>query len=105
MPIEWVTIKKFAVETGYTEKAVRAKIERGDWLRGQVWTKAPDGRILLSIEGFNRWVSINSRASPPQARHLKSSAQRRRIEIWLHITWHIVCLFINGIDDPAATSR
>lgn len=67
--IEWITIRKFALETGYTEKAVRKKIERGDWLRGQVWTKAPDGRILLSIEGFNQWAeSINSRGSLRQAR-------------------------------------
>lgn len=68
MHVEWVTVRKFALETGYTEKAVRNKIDRGDWLRGQVWTKAPDGRILLSIEGFNRWVeSINSRGLLRQA--------------------------------------
>lgn len=34
MHVEWVTVRKFALETGYTEKAVRNKIDRGDWLRG-----------------------------------------------------------------------
>ncbi len=28
MHVEWVTVRKFALETGYTEKAVRNKIDR-----------------------------------------------------------------------------
>jgi hypothetical protein len=42
--------------TGYSVKAMQRKIERGDWAEGKVWLRAPDGRILLSIEGFEKWV-------------------------------------------------
>lgn len=51
-----VTIAKFAAESGYTEDAIRAKIKNGVWLEGVVWVKAPDGRILISIEGYETWV-------------------------------------------------
>ena len=52
-----VTIDKFAADSGYTPDAVRSKIKRGDWLEGQVWVKAPDGRILIDLEGFEKWVT------------------------------------------------
>jgi hypothetical protein len=42
--------------TGYTVKAMQRKIERGDWFEGKVWVRAPDGHILISIEGFEKWV-------------------------------------------------
>jgi hypothetical protein len=42
--------------TGYTVKAMRRKIERGEWIEGRVWIRAPDGRILISIAGFEKWV-------------------------------------------------
>jgi hypothetical protein len=42
--------------TGYTIKAMQRKIERGDWVEGQVWRRAPDGRILIDMEGYRRWV-------------------------------------------------
>jgi hypothetical protein len=51
-----LTIKKFSVESGYTPDAIRSKIKRGDWLQGQVWIKAPDGRILINIEGYEAWA-------------------------------------------------
>ena len=52
----WVTIKRFAELTGYSEDAVRSKIKRGDWREGVVWKKADDGRVLMSLEGFDQWV-------------------------------------------------
>lgn len=52
----YVTVKKFCAETGYTDDAVRGKIHRGVWLEGDVWRKAPDGHILIDMEGFQRWV-------------------------------------------------
>jgi len=52
-----MTIPKFSVESGYTEDAIRAKIKRGDWLEGFVWIKAPDGRILIDVEGYQRWAT------------------------------------------------
>jgi hypothetical protein len=42
--------------TGYTVKAMQRKIERGEWVEGKVWVRAPDGHILISISGFEMWV-------------------------------------------------
>ena len=42
--------------TGYTVKAIERKIERGDWIEGKVWRRAPDGRILIDMLGYQRWV-------------------------------------------------
>lgn len=50
-----VTIRRFAELTGYSQAAVRAKIEKGVWGEG-IWIKAPDGRILMSIGEFELWV-------------------------------------------------
>jgi hypothetical protein len=62
-----VTIPKAAAETGYTEDAIRSKIKRGEWLEGVVWIKAPDGRILIDLEGYEKWatgeVSLQHRAA------------------------------------------
>lgn len=54
--LRYMTIDKFAAESGYSEDAIRAKIKTGVWLEGIVWRKAPDGRILISEEGYGRWV-------------------------------------------------
>lgn len=56
MDVRWVTISKFSEITGYTEDAVRSKIQRGDWPENYLWRHAPDGRILMSIEGYNKWA-------------------------------------------------
>jgi hypothetical protein len=54
--INWVTINRFAELSGYTEKAVRSKITEGVWLQGQIWRKAPDSRILISLRGYDEWA-------------------------------------------------
>ena len=54
--IQWVTIGKFAELTGYSEDAVRGKIKRGDWREPHLWKKAGDGRILMHLEGYRKWV-------------------------------------------------
>ena len=61
-PSQWVLIKRFAEITGYSENAVRHKVKSGVWLEGRVWRKAPDGRIFLNLDEFERWVE-----SEPQA--------------------------------------
>jgi hypothetical protein len=61
-----VTIPKFSVESGYSEDAVRAKIKTGVWLEGDVWIKAPDNRILIDVEAFERWA-ISQASAPRQA--------------------------------------
>lgn len=42
--------------TGYTVKAMQRKIERGDWIEGKVWVRAPDGRVLIDMVGYHKWV-------------------------------------------------
>lgn len=57
MSLRFVTVEKFASESGYTEDAIRTKIKRGIWLEGAVWLKAPDGRILIDSEGYEKWAT------------------------------------------------
>jgi hypothetical protein len=42
--------------TGYSVKAMERKIERGDWQEGKVWRRAPDGRIVIDVLGYQRWI-------------------------------------------------
>lgn len=56
-----VTIERFADLTGYTPDAVRSKIKRGDWLESYEWIKAPDGRVLMDLEGYERWATGSRR--------------------------------------------
>lgn len=56
MPVRYLTVRKFAAESGYSEDATRSKIKRGEWREGEVWKKAPDGRVLIIVEGYERWV-------------------------------------------------
>lgn len=77
--MRYVLIPKFCAESGYTEKAVRLKIERGVWIEGRQWRKAPDGHVMIDIEGVERWVEgqlePSSRSSPRSA---SSSPTRAR---------------------------
>lgn len=54
--IRFKTISKFCEESGYTDAAVRGKIKAGVWLERRVWRKAPDGHVLIDVEGYNEWV-------------------------------------------------
>lgn len=54
--LRYVTISKFSLESGYTEDAIRTKIRDGIWGEGHVWKKAPDGRVLINVEGYEEWV-------------------------------------------------
>jgi hypothetical protein len=86
IPIRYVTIQRFAEETGYTENAIRTKIRDGVWHEGQEWVKAPDGRNLIDIEGYNAWVASGSsaifrtirRGSPAPIPSQQPSGLRRR---------------------------
>lgn len=44
-PAKWVTIPLASSCTGYSEKAIRRKIEDGAWHERTYWKRAPDGRI------------------------------------------------------------
>lgn len=55
-PARYVLLPLANVITGYSVKAMERKIERGDWHEGKVWRRAPDGRILIDIVGYQKWV-------------------------------------------------
>ena len=54
--LRYVTIPKFSEQSGYTEDAIRTKIRDGIWAEGKIWTKAPDNRVLIDVEGYREWV-------------------------------------------------
>lgn len=70
--IEYVTLKKFCEMTGYTPKACRTKIYKGDWILNRVYRKAPDGHIMINLEEFNRWVETGMVSEKRQAAPTKS---------------------------------
>jgi hypothetical protein len=55
-PARYVLLPLANELTGYTVKAIQCKIHRGEWQEGKVWRRAPDGRILIDIAGYERWV-------------------------------------------------
>jgi hypothetical protein len=54
--LQWVLIPMFCSLTGYTDKAVRRKMEDGVWLEGKHYKKAPDGRITMNVQEYYKWV-------------------------------------------------
>lgn len=55
-PARYVLLPVAHLVTGYTVKAMERKIERGDWQEGKVWRRAPDGHIIMDLQGYHRWV-------------------------------------------------
>jgi hypothetical protein len=58
--VRYLTIPKFSAESGYTEDAIRTKIRDGIWSEGEVWIKAPDGRNLIDVEGYEKLVETGA---------------------------------------------
>jgi hypothetical protein len=56
LPARYVRIVLAQALTGYTVKAIERKIERGDWVEGKLWRRAPDGRIVIDMTGYHQWV-------------------------------------------------
>lgn len=56
MSLRYVTLAKYADMSGYTVKAIEKKIETGVWIEGRQFRKAPDGRIMVDVQGVERWV-------------------------------------------------
>lgn len=70
---EYVRIPKAAELTGYTVKAINAKIDTGVWAYGDVWTFTPIGERVIIMKGYNRWVE-SGRATPPVRRRKATKA-------------------------------
>lgn len=51
-----VTIDKLADLSGYTTKALRCKIERGEFIESVHFYKAPDGRIHFDVKEYLKWL-------------------------------------------------
>jgi hypothetical protein len=56
LPFEWCLLSVAAQATGLTPKAMTRKIEEGKWVEGREYVKR-DGRIFVSVKGFNKWVA------------------------------------------------
>lgn len=54
--VRFVTISRASAITGYTEDAIRSKIRDGIWREDKEWIRAPDERILIDMEGYEKWV-------------------------------------------------
>jgi hypothetical protein len=55
-PRRYVTLELAELCTGYTVRAMQSKIGRGDWIENREYVRAPDGRLLVDLEGYDRWV-------------------------------------------------
>lgn len=55
-PSRFVTISLASAVTGYSPRAIESKIEKGVWLEGVEYVRAPDGRVLVDLVGYGRWV-------------------------------------------------
>lgn len=56
MQVRWVMLRRAAELTGYSEEAIRHKIKRKVWSEGRHWKRAPDGRIAVNLDEYERWV-------------------------------------------------
>jgi hypothetical protein len=61
-PAQYVLLPLASLLTGYSVKAMERKIERGDWHQDKVWRRAPDGRIVIDLIGYQKWVEGRSLA-------------------------------------------
>ena len=52
----YVQIGRFCELTGYTRSAVDQKRSEGVWLEGYEYIRAPDNRILMDLDGYERWA-------------------------------------------------
>ena len=59
-------IPLFCQESGYSEKAVARKIEDGVWVEGREYVRAPDGRLLIDMDGFEKWALGDKRWAEKQ---------------------------------------
>jgi hypothetical protein len=70
--LNYLTIKKFCKESGYSDSAVNEKIRLKKWRQNEVWLKAPDGRTLIIVNGYERWVEMGAELSQHQKAASKS---------------------------------
>lgn len=52
----WVLINVVVEATGYSDDAIRAKLKRGEWVKEQLWRKAPDNRLVFNLPRIQAWM-------------------------------------------------
>lgn len=67
----YVVISRAAELTGYSAKAIQRKIQDGVWPEGLMWKRAPDKRVLIDMDGYDRWVE-NGNPKGPGLRRAKA---------------------------------
>jgi len=53
---KWVKAKIIIAIFGYTADAMNKKRQRGAWLEGIIWKKAPDNTIMYNPLAIEEWV-------------------------------------------------
>ena len=53
--LRYVLLNVFCSLSGYTDKAVRRKLEDGVWVEGRHYKKLPDGHIAMDMQAFYKW--------------------------------------------------
>ncbi len=74
--MDLVKVGKFCELSGFTEDAVRGKIKRGDWIENGVYVRAPDGTILISLEGYELWARKQHSALAARALERMASCEK-----------------------------
>lgn len=54
--MHWVLISKVEEYTGYSDDAIRAKKQRGEWKEGIHWRKGPDNRLIFNLVAIQKWM-------------------------------------------------
>ena len=56
--LRFKTIARFALESGYSEDAIRGKIRDGIWVEGRVWKKAPEENAAIKLRSGGQSAQI-----------------------------------------------
>lgn len=56
LSMHWVLIHKVSEYTGYSDDAIRAKKQRGEWKEGVHWRKGPDNRLMFNLVAIQKWM-------------------------------------------------
>lgn len=54
--MQWKTIDKVSDESGLSKESLRALKKKGVLRERIHWIKAPNGRILLNVAAFEKWL-------------------------------------------------
>lgn len=75
-PARFVTIALASVITGLSAGAIRTKIARSIWLEGREFVRAPDGHLMIDLQGYEAWVQQTGATAPAAAAPRARAARR-----------------------------